>query len=108
MDDDTKEVFKTAAEIDNLWIIEHASDRQVYVDQAQSVNLFIEPTISVARLHAIHFAAWRKGLKTLYYCRSEKLHNTSISKKVIRQKLEDDIQLLKDIANGEECIACHG
>jgi ribonucleoside-diphosphate reductase alpha chain len=108
MPEETKDVFKTAAEIDNLWIIEHAGDRQLYVDQAQSINLFIEPTISIARLHAIHFAAWRKGLKTLYYCRSEKLHNTSISKKVVRQKLEDDIQLLKDIAAGENCIACEG
>ena len=108
MSDDTKAVFKTAAEIDNLWIIEHAADRQTYVDQAQSINMFIEPTITIARLHAIHFAAWRKGLKTLYYCRSEKLHNTSVSKKVVRQKLEDDIQLLKDIAAGETCIACEG
>lgn len=108
MDADTKEVFKTAAEIDNLWIIEHAADRQQYVDQAQSINLFIEPNISIPRLHAIHFAAWKRGLKTLYYCRSEKLHNTSVSKKVIREKLEDDIQLLKDIAAGETCIACEG
>jgi ribonucleoside-diphosphate reductase alpha chain len=108
MDDETKDVFKTAAEIDNLWIIEHASDRQVYVDQAQSVNLFINPDISVPRLHAIHFAAWKKGLKTLYYCRSEKLHNTSVSKKVEKQRLDDDIQLMRDIAAGEACIACEG
>jgi len=108
MSDDTKDVFKTAAEIDNLWIIEHAADRQEYVDQAQSINIFIEPTISIPRLHAIHFAAWKRGLKTLYYCRSEKLHNTSVSKKVIREKLEDDIQLMKDIAAGETCISCEG
>jgi len=108
MSPEDKEVFKTAAEIDNLWIIEHAGDRQVFIDQAQSINLFIEPDISIPRLHAIHFAAWKRGLKTLYYCRSEKLHNTSISKKVIRQKLEDDIMLLKEIAAGETCIACEG
>ena len=108
MSDDEKEVFKTASEIDNLWIIEHAADRQEFVDQSQSLNLFIEPTISVARLHAIHFAAWKKKVKTLYYCRSEKLHNTSVSKKVIRERLEDDIALLKTIASGEECIACEG
>lgn len=108
MNEDTKMVFRTAAEIDNLWIIEHAADRQVFIDQAQSINLFIQPDISVPRLHAIHFAAWKRGLKTLYYCRSEKLHNTSISKKVARVRLEEDIKLLKDIAEGEECIACHG
>ena len=108
MSDDTKNVYKTAAEIDNLWIIEHAADRQPHIDQAQSLNIFIEPTISVARLHALHFAAWRKGLKTLYYCRSEKLHNVSVSKKVTRQKLEDDIQLMKHLAAGETCISCEG
>ena len=108
MSDDTKGVFKTASEIDNLWIIEHASDRQKFIDQGQSVNLFIEPTITIPRLHSIHFAAWKKGLKTLYYCRSEKLHNTSVSKKVVREKLEDDIQLMRDIAAGDECLACQG
>jgi ribonucleoside-diphosphate reductase alpha chain len=108
MDSDMKSVFKTAAEMDNMWIIEHAGDRQPYVDQAQSINIFIEPTISVARLHAIHFAAWKKKLKTLYYCRSEKLHNTSVSKKVVRQKLEDDIQLMRDIAAGDTCLSCEG
>jgi ribonucleoside-diphosphate reductase alpha chain len=108
MPQEDKDVFKTASEIDNLWIIEHAADRQVYIDQAQSLNIFIEPTISIPRLHAIHFAAWKKGLKTMYYCRSEKLHNTSVSKKVTREKLEDDIQLMKDIAAGETCLACEG
>jgi ribonucleoside-diphosphate reductase alpha chain len=108
MDQETKEVFKTASEIDNLWIIEHAADRQLHIDQSQSINLFIDPKISIPRLHAIHFAAWKKGLKTLYYCRSEKLHNTSVSKKVEKQRLDDDIQLMKDIAAGEVCIACEG
>ena len=108
MSEDLKNVFKTAAEIDNLWVIEHAADRQTYVDQAQSLNIFIEPTISIPRLHAIHFAAWKKGLKTLYYCRSEKLHNTSVSKKVEKQRLDDDIKLMKDIAAGETCLACEG
>lgn len=108
MDDYHKDVYKTAAEIDNYWIIEHASDRQKSIDQGQSINLFIEPTISIPRLHSIHYAAWKKGLKTLYYCRSEKLYNAEVSKKVERKKLEDDIQIMKDIASGEECLACEG
>jgi ribonucleoside-diphosphate reductase alpha chain len=108
MPQEDKDVFKTASEIDNMWVIEHAADRQVHIDQSQSLNIFIQPTISIPLLHAIHFAAWKKKLKTMYYCRSEKIHNTSVSKKVVREKLEDDIQLMKDIAAGETCIACEG
>jgi ribonucleoside-diphosphate reductase alpha chain len=105
---DDKDVFKTAAEIDNMWIIEHAADRQKNIDQTQSLNIFIQPTITIARLHAIHYAAWKKGVKTMYYCRSEKLHNTSVSSKVLREKLEDDINLMKTVAMDEDCIACQG
>lgn len=108
MSDDDKSVFYTAAEIDNLWIIEHAADRQPFIDQAQSVNIFIQPDISIALLHAIHFTAWKKKLKTLYYCRSEKLKNNSVSKKVERKRLEDDIERMKHIITGDECIACEG
>jgi ribonucleoside-diphosphate reductase alpha chain len=68
-----KDIYKTAFEIDQNWIIKHAADRQPFIDQAQSVNLFIKPTIDVLELHNLHFSAWKLGLKTLYYCRSTKL-----------------------------------
>lgn len=108
MSQDDKDVFKTASEIEQLWVIEHAADRQRYIDQSQSLNIFIKPDISIPKLHAIHFSAWKKGIKTMYYCRSDKLYNTSVSKKVEKQRLDDDIKLMREIAAGEECLACHG
>lgn len=70
---DEKAVFKTAFELDQRWIIEHASDRTPYICQAQPVNLFLPPDIHKADLHGIHMLAWEKGLKSLYYCRSYSL-----------------------------------
>ena len=67
---DERDVFKTAFELDQRWIIEHAADRQEFVCQGQSVNLFLPANIHKKDLHEIHMMAWRKGLKGLYYCRS--------------------------------------
>ena len=105
--DDEKEVFKTAMEIDQRWVIEHASDRQVFVDQAQSLNLFFRPDVNIMYLHAVHFLAWKKGLKTLYYCRSEKLGKADrVSKRVEREVIKE--LDMTAIVNDEECIACEG
>jgi ribonucleoside-diphosphate reductase alpha chain len=103
--DDEKEVFKTAIEIDQRWIIEKAGDRQKFIDQAQSINLFFKPDVSIKYLHAIHFLSWKVGLKTLYYCRSEKLRKANkISQRIERKRIEDiDI---KSLVDGEGCIAC--
>ena len=107
MDDLTKGVFKTSMEIDQRWIVQHAADRQQYVDQAQSVNLFFRPDASVKYLHAVHFQAWKQGLKTLYYCRSEKLAKADkVSKKIERQVIEEID--LKALATEEVCLACEG
>ena len=73
MEENDREVFKTAMEIDQRWIIEHAADRQVYLDQSQSLNVFFRPDTNIVYLHTVHFLAWKKGVKTMYYCRSEKL-----------------------------------
>lgn len=106
MDVVDKEVFKTAMEIDQRWIIEHASDRQVYIDQAQSVNLFFAPDVSIKYLHAVHFLAWKQGLKSLYYCRSSKLRKADrVGQQVQRVRLEEEINL-QDLAMGSSCIAC--
>ena len=70
---EVRDVFKTAIELDQRWIIELAADRQAFIDQGQSVNLFFPPDVSIAYLHACHFSAWKKGLKSLYYNRSDKL-----------------------------------
>jgi ribonucleoside-diphosphate reductase alpha chain len=102
---DEKDVFKTAIEIDQRWLIEHAGDRQQYIDQSQSLNLFFRPDVNIKYLHAVHFLAWKRGLKTLYYCRSEKIKKADrVSERIERQRIEDiDI---KQITEGESCIAC--
>lgn len=103
--EDEKAVFKTAIEIDQLWIIEHAAVRQEYIDQGQSVNVFFKPDVNVKYLHAVHFLAWKQKLKTLYYCRSEKIAKADkVSEKIVRKKIEDID--MKQLADGETCVAC--
>ncbi len=99
MEASDKEIFKTAMEINQEWIIEHASVRQPYICQGQSVNLFLAPDIHKNELHKLHFQAWKKGLKSLYYLRSNPIRKTnivSINKEVV---LDMDIK---------ECLACEG
>ena len=105
LDDWTKSVFKTGMEIDQRWIVEHAADRQDYVDQAQSLNLFFRPDVNIKYLHAVHFMAWKQGLKTLYYCRSEKLAKADKVSKKVERKIIDEIDLSK-IIEGDGCLAC--
>ena len=71
--DDEKAVFKTAFELDQRWIVDLAADRTPYIDQSQSVNLFIPADIHKRDLHQIHHMAWKKGMKSLYYCRSKSI-----------------------------------
>lgn len=108
MDQYTKDVFKTAAEIDQRWIIEQTADRQQFVDQAISTNLFFRPDVSVKYLHAVHFQAWKQGLKSLYYVRSSKLRKADkVGQKVERKRIEDEIDLTA-LINNETCLACEG
>ena len=100
-------VFKTSMEIDQRWVIEHAADRQQYIDQAQSLNLFFRPDVNIKYLHACHFLAWKKGLKTLYYCRSEKLAKADKVSKRIEREVIKELDMTA-IAQGNECLACEG
>jgi len=107
LDEATKDVFKTSMEIDQRWVIDLASDRQQYIDQAQSLNLFFRPDAHIKYIHAIHFMAWKKGLKTLYYCRSEKIGKADkVAKKVEREVIKE--LDMTQIAQGNDCIACEG
>jgi len=107
LDENQKAVFKTSMEIDQRWVIDLAADRQVYIDQAQSLNLFFRPDAHIKYIHAIHFMAWKKGLKTLYYCRSEKIGKADkVSKRIERQVIKE-IDMTQ-IAQGNDCIACEG
>ena len=107
LDDQQKAVFKTSMEIDQRWIIDLAADRQEFIDQAQSLNLFFRPDSHIKYIHAIHFMAWKKSLKTLYYCRSEKIGKADkVSKRIERQVIKE--LDLTQIAQGNDCIACEG
>jgi ribonucleoside-diphosphate reductase alpha chain len=104
---DEKDVFKTSMEIDQTWLIQHAADRQQYICQAQSLNLFFSPTTNVQYLHLVHLMAWKMGLKSLYYCRSDAMRKADkVGKRVERERIED----MKDMLKQDEpaCVACEG
>jgi ribonucleoside-diphosphate reductase alpha chain len=105
--EEEKNVFKTSMEIDQRWLIDHASKRQEFIDQAQSLNLFFRPDVNKKYLHLVHFLAWKSGLKTLYYCRSEKLGKADkVSRKIEREIIkESDMTALVE---SSECLACEG
>ena len=107
LDEWTKDVYKTSMEIDQRWLVDHAANRQSYIDQAQSVNLFFRPDVNIKYLHAVHFQAWKQGLKTLYYCRSEKLAKADKVSKRIEREVIKEIDL-KQLATEEVCLRCEG
>jgi len=107
LDENEKAVFKTSMEIDQRWVIDLAADRQQYIDQAQSLNVFFRPDSHIKYIHAIHFMAWKKGLKTMYYLRSEKIGKADkVSKKIEREVIKE--LDMTQIAQGNDCIACEG
>jgi ribonucleoside-diphosphate reductase alpha chain len=107
MDEWTKDVFKTSMEIDQRWVVQHAADRQIYVDQAQSLNVFFRPDSNIKYIHAVHFQAWKQGLKTMYYCRSDKIAKADKVAKRIEREVIKEIDLTA-LAEGAECLACEG
>ena len=107
MTDEEKELFKTSMEIDQRWVIEHAADRQKFIDQAQSLNVFFRPDTNIKYLHAVHFLAWKLKLKTMYYCRSEKIGKADKVSRQIERKIIKEISI-PEITQGEVCLACEG
>ena len=102
LDDWTKDVFKTAVEIDQKWIIDMASDRQMDICQSQSLNIFFPADVSKQELHAIHMMAWKRKVKTLYYLRSEAIKRAeTVSDEALRQYIFDSL-------DDEGCVACEG
>ena len=103
---DEKDVFKTAFELDQRWIVEHAADRAPFICQAQSVNLFLPANVHKRDLHQIHYMAWKKGVKSLYYCRSLSIQRAdTVSNVAEKQKI--DVGAAQDgSTNYEECLAC--
>lgn len=99
---DEKDVFKTAFELDQRWIIEHAADRTPFVCQSQSVNLFVHANIHKRDLHQLHWLAWQKGMKSLYYCRSLSIQRAESAESAKAATAST----VRTVTGGEECLAC--
>ena len=107
-----KDVFKTAFELDQKWIVEHGADRTPYISQAQSINLFLPADVHKKELHQIHFQAWKKGLKSLYYCRSKSIQraeniNSNLSTNVENNVYKKDRNQTQELeVEYDECLSC--
>jgi ribonucleoside-diphosphate reductase alpha chain len=108
MDDWNKDVFKTSMEIDQRWVVQHAADRQVHIDQAQSLNVFFRPDSHIKYIHAVHFMAWKLKLKTMYYCRSDKIAKADKVSKRIEREVIKEIDLTAMTGDESVCLACEG
>ena len=102
MSDWDKKVFKTAFELDQRWIVDHAGDRQEFICQGQSVNLFFPAGTDKSIVNSVHVRAWKKKLKGLYYLRT----NAGASAEKVSQKVEQD--KLQDFADPDDCLSCQG
>ena len=98
LSDYEKDIFKTSIEINQQWIIEHAADRQPFICQGQSLNVFVPADVNIKELHDIHMLAWKRKLKTLYYCRSEAIKRAEL----VSLKVE------RTIIPEADCLACEG
>ena len=111
LSEEEKEVFKTAFEIDQRWIIELGADRTPCISQAQSINVFIPADIHKKDLHQIHFQAWKKGLKSLYYCRSKSIQraenvDSGSSRDVTKNVYSGNKESNNEENKYEECLSC--
>ncbi|HTQ71409.1 MAG TPA: ribonucleoside-diphosphate reductase subunit alpha [Acidocella sp.] len=110
-----KDVYKTAFELDQRWIIEHAADRAPFICQSQSINLFLPANVHKRDLHQIHFQAWKRGVKSLYYCRSLSIQRAdTVSEKKVTVAMGGEaandgaapVPMAASANNYEECLAC--
>ena len=100
-------MFKTAFELDQRWLIDHSADRTPHITQAQSLNIFLPADVHKRDLHQIHYQAWKKGLKSLYYCRSKSIQraevvNTTVAKATKTKGNNNN----EENNNYEECLSC--
>ena len=106
LSDHEKDVFKTAFELNQEWIIELGAERTPYISQAQSINIFLPADVHKKKLHQIHFQAWKKGLKSLYYCRSKSIQRAeNVNNGLSINKIENVSSQNQDQDN-DECLAC--
>lgn len=105
-----KATFKTSFEIDQRWLLEFAADRTPFIDQAQSLNLFIPADVDKWDLMMLHFQAWERGIKSLYYLRSKSVQRAGFAGGVEADNTPDAARFELATADGqtdyEECLAC--
>jgi ribonucleoside-diphosphate reductase alpha chain len=118
LEEQERAVFKTAFELDQRWVVEHAADRAPFICQSQSVNLFLPANVHKRDLHQIHMLAWKKGVKSLYYCRSLSIQRAdAVSEKAVRLEATAEaapvveeatlpLSLPSAKVDYEECLAC--
>ncbi|HWX90968.1 MAG TPA: ribonucleoside-diphosphate reductase subunit alpha [Rhizomicrobium sp.] len=102
--DEEKAVYRTAFEIDQRWIIELAADRTPYICQSQSLNLFLPADIDKWDLHMLHWTAWERGIKSLYYCRSKSISRAGFAGQM--EKKDKASVTAAPRTDYEECLAC--
>jgi len=104
LDEYEKAIFKTAFELDQRWIIEHAADRTQYICQAQSLNVFLPADIDKWDLHMLHWTAWERGVKSLYYCRSKSIQRAGFAGSEDKETEMSGMDMPN--TDYDECLAC--
>ena len=105
LDEHEKAIFKTAFELDQRWVIEHAADRTPYVCQSQSLNIFLPGDVNKWDLHMLHWTAWEKGVKSLYYCRSKSVQRAAYAGSGDKSDMEKSMEQAAP-TDYDECLAC--
>jgi len=105
LDEYEKALFKTAFELDQRWVIEHAADRTPYICQSQSLNIFVPGDVDKWDLHMLHWTAWEKGVKSLYYCRSKSIQRAGYAGSKDKSDIEKSMEQAAP-TDYDECLAC--
>lgn len=106
LDEFEKAVYKTAFELDQRWIIELAADRTPFICQSQSLNVFLPGDVNKWDLHMLHYSAWEKGVKSLYYCRSKSVQRAAFAGEAMPADAADSVAAPPSKTDYEECLAC--
>ncbi len=106
LDEREKAVFRTAFEIDQRWVVDLAADRAPYICQSQSINLYLPADIDKWDLHMLHWTAWERGMKSLYYCRSKSISRAGFAGKLAGNEAAPVAMQAAARTDYEECLAC--
>ncbi len=106
LDEREKAVFRTAFEIDQRWVVDLAADRAPYICQSQSINLYLPADIDKWDLHMLHWTAWKRGMKSLYYCRSKSISRAGFAGKLAAKEDAPVAMQAASRTDYEECLAC--